>query len=146
MGDTFVMTGLREKRSALAGQIVELRRQLDQLQADIFHLDMVLRLYGEQPQDIVRSLLNLKVGDRISAHREAIVLSYIALSGFSDDGENASRCNAALALYQRDDRFLWRRIFIGAVLRLAADIGFVGFNKLAFPAPTARQLAFPRCF
>jgi hypothetical protein len=52
MGDTYVITGLREKRSALAGQIVELRRQLDKLQADIFHLDMLLRLYGEEPQDI----------------------------------------------------------------------------------------------
>ena len=52
MGDTFVISGLREKRSALAGQIVDLRRQLDKLQADIFHLDMVLRLYGEEPQDI----------------------------------------------------------------------------------------------
>ena len=36
----------------MAGQIVELRRQLDKLQADIFHLDMVLRLYGEEPADI----------------------------------------------------------------------------------------------
>src|SRR5215469_5687004 len=52
MGDTFVISGLREKRSALAGQIVELRRQLDRVQADIFHLDMVLRLYGEEPADI----------------------------------------------------------------------------------------------
>jgi hypothetical protein len=52
MGDTFIVSGLREKRSAVAGQIVELRRQLDRLQADIFHIDAVLRLYGEVPQDI----------------------------------------------------------------------------------------------
>jgi hypothetical protein len=52
MGDTFVISGLREKRSAVAGQIVELRRQLDKAQADIFHIDAVLRLYGEDPQDI----------------------------------------------------------------------------------------------
>ena len=53
MGNTFVISGLREKSgSAVAGEIVELRRQLDKLQADIFHLDMVLRLYGEEPQDI----------------------------------------------------------------------------------------------
>lgn len=52
MGDTFVISGLREKRSAVAGQIVELRRQLDKAQADIFHIDAVLRLYGEEPQDI----------------------------------------------------------------------------------------------
>jgi hypothetical protein len=51
----------------------------------------------------VRSLLNLKVGDKISAHRETIVLSYIALSGFSDDSENASllRESVAAARYLR---------------------------------------------
>ncbi len=47
-----VISGLREKRSAIAGQILELRRQLDKLQADIFHIYAVLRLYGEEPQDI----------------------------------------------------------------------------------------------
>ncbi|MBV9203701.1 MAG: hypothetical protein JOY83_28970 [Alphaproteobacteria bacterium] len=52
MGDTYVISGLREKRSAIAGQIVEFRLQLDRLQADLFHVDMVLRLYGEEPQDI----------------------------------------------------------------------------------------------
>jgi len=52
MGNTFVISGSREKRSALAGQIIDLRRQLDKAQADLFHLDMVLRLYGEEPQDI----------------------------------------------------------------------------------------------
>jgi hypothetical protein len=52
MGETFVISGLREKRSAIAGQIIDLRRQLDKLQADLFHLDMVLRLYGEEPSDI----------------------------------------------------------------------------------------------
>lgn len=46
------LPGLRQKRSALAGQIVDLRRQLDKLQADLFHVDMVLKLYGEEPSDI----------------------------------------------------------------------------------------------
>jgi len=52
MGDTFIVSGLREKRSAVAGQIVELRRQLDRLQADLFHIDAVLRLYGVEPSEI----------------------------------------------------------------------------------------------
>jgi hypothetical protein len=52
MGETFIISGLREKRSAVAGQIVELRRQLDRLQADIYHIDAVLRLYGQEPQEI----------------------------------------------------------------------------------------------
>ena len=52
MADPHVITALRSKRSAVAGEIVDLRRQLDKLQADIFHLDMVLRLYGESPEDI----------------------------------------------------------------------------------------------
>jgi hypothetical protein len=35
MGDTFLISGPREKRSAVAGQIVDLRRQVDKLQADL---------------------------------------------------------------------------------------------------------------
>jgi hypothetical protein len=52
MGDTFVISGLREKRSAVAGEIVELRVKLDRLQADLFHIDAVLRLYDVDPADI----------------------------------------------------------------------------------------------
>ena len=52
MADTFIISGLREKRSAVAGQIVELRRQLDRLQADLFHVDAVLRLYDVEPSEI----------------------------------------------------------------------------------------------
>ena len=52
MVDLHVVSALREKRSAVAGQIVELRRQLDRLQADLFHVDAVLRLYGVVPADI----------------------------------------------------------------------------------------------
>jgi hypothetical protein len=51
-GNTFVISGLRTKRSEIAGRIVDLRRELDRLQADLFHLDVVLRLYGQEPQDI----------------------------------------------------------------------------------------------
>lgn len=52
MGDAFIISGLREKRSAIAGQIVELRRQLDRLQADLFHVDAMLRLYDVEPSEI----------------------------------------------------------------------------------------------
>jgi hypothetical protein len=52
MGDTFIISGLKEKRSAVAGQIVELRNQIDRLQADLFHLDAVLKLYGLDPEEI----------------------------------------------------------------------------------------------
>lgn len=52
MGETFVISGLREKRAAVAGQIVDLRRQVDRLQADLLHLDAVLRLYGLEPAEI----------------------------------------------------------------------------------------------
>lgn len=52
MGDTFVISGLQEKRSAIAGQIVERRRELDKLQADLFHVDAVLKLYGLEPAEI----------------------------------------------------------------------------------------------
>jgi len=51
MGDTFIISGLKEKRSAVAGQIVELRSQIDRLQADLFHPDAVLKLYGLDPEE-----------------------------------------------------------------------------------------------
>jgi len=52
MGDTFVISGLREKRSATAGRIVDLRRELDRLQSDLVHIDAVLRVYGLNPEEI----------------------------------------------------------------------------------------------
>lgn len=36
----------------MAGRIVELRREAEQLQADLFHIDAVLRLYEVEPADI----------------------------------------------------------------------------------------------
>ena len=52
MGDTFIISGLREKRSAIAGQIADLFKQLDKLQADLVHVDEVLKLYGLEPSEI----------------------------------------------------------------------------------------------
>jgi hypothetical protein len=59
MGETFIprensyaVSGLRELRSAMAGRAVELRRELDKLQADLVHVDGVLRLYGLEPSEI----------------------------------------------------------------------------------------------
>lgn len=52
MSDTFVKSGLRKKRADIARQIIEARRQIDKLQTDLFHVDTVLRLFGEDPGDI----------------------------------------------------------------------------------------------
>jgi len=52
MGDTFVISGLKEKRSAVAGRIVDMRRELEKLQADLVHIDSVLRLYDIEPEEI----------------------------------------------------------------------------------------------
>jgi hypothetical protein len=52
MSDTFVKSGLREKRADIARQIIEAKRQIDKLHADLFHVDTVLRLYGEEPETI----------------------------------------------------------------------------------------------
>ena len=52
MGDTFIISGLKEKRSAVAGQIVDLRREIDKLQADLYHIDYVLKIYGIEPDEI----------------------------------------------------------------------------------------------
>jgi hypothetical protein len=52
MGDTFVVSGLREKRAAMARQIIDLQHELDRLHSDLFHIDAVLRLYDVEPGDI----------------------------------------------------------------------------------------------
>ena len=52
MGETFVISGLKEKRSAVAGRMVDLRRELDRLQGDLAALDSVLRLYDVEPSEI----------------------------------------------------------------------------------------------
>jgi hypothetical protein len=51
-GDAYIISGLRERRSAVVGQIVDLRRQVDKLQADLMHIDAVLKLYGLEPAEI----------------------------------------------------------------------------------------------
>ena len=51
-GDTYVISGLRTKRADIARQIIEAKAQIDRLQADLFHVDTVLRLYGEEPETI----------------------------------------------------------------------------------------------
>lgn len=50
--NTFIISGLKERRSAVAGRIVDLRREADKLQADLVHIDAVLRLYGLEPEEI----------------------------------------------------------------------------------------------
>jgi len=52
MGDTFIISGLKEKRAAVAGRIVDLRREADRLQADLAAVDAVLRLYEVDPSEI----------------------------------------------------------------------------------------------
>jgi hypothetical protein len=50
--NSYVESGLKELRSAMAGRAVDLRRELDRLQADPVHVDGVLRLYGLEPSEI----------------------------------------------------------------------------------------------
>lgn len=52
MGDPFIISGLQEKRSSVAGRIVELRREVEHLEGDLFHIDALLRLYEVESSDI----------------------------------------------------------------------------------------------
>ena len=52
MGDTFIISGLKERRAAITGQIADLYNQIDQLQAALVHVDGVLALYGLEPSEI----------------------------------------------------------------------------------------------
>jgi len=51
-GNTFLISGLKAKRSAMAGRIVDLRRELYRLEADLVHVDAVLRLYGLEGSEL----------------------------------------------------------------------------------------------
>jgi hypothetical protein len=50
--NTFAIADLKNKRAAAAGRIVDLRREIDKLQADLMHIDAVLKLYGLEPAEI----------------------------------------------------------------------------------------------
>lgn len=52
MGNTFLISGLRELRATIAGKVVDLRREADLLQADLHHVDAVLRMLGEDTADL----------------------------------------------------------------------------------------------
>jgi RNase P protein component len=51
-GNTFLISGLQAKRSEMAGRMIDLRREMDRLQADLVHVDAVLRLYGLEPDAV----------------------------------------------------------------------------------------------
>ncbi len=51
MGDAFIISGLKERRSAIAGEIADLYKRLDKLQADLVHVDGVLALYVRNPYE-----------------------------------------------------------------------------------------------
>ncbi|HTT83380.1 MAG TPA: hypothetical protein VMF67_07855 [Rhizomicrobium sp.] len=50
--NSFTVSGLKELRAAIAGRLVDLRRELDRLQAELVHVDGVLRLYGLEPAEV----------------------------------------------------------------------------------------------
>jgi hypothetical protein len=50
--NSFTVSGLKDLRAAIAGRMVDLRRELDRLQSDLVHVDGVLRLYGLEPAEI----------------------------------------------------------------------------------------------
>ncbi len=50
--NTFAVSALKELRASIAGRMVDLRRELDKLHADLTHVDGVLRMYGLEPAEI----------------------------------------------------------------------------------------------
>ena len=48
MGELHVISALKDKRAELAGLIDHLERQLGQHQADLIHVDAVIRLYAPE--------------------------------------------------------------------------------------------------
>jgi hypothetical protein len=50
--NAFTIAGLKDLRAAIAGRLVDLRREQDRLQAHLVHVDGVLRLYGLEPSEV----------------------------------------------------------------------------------------------
>lgn len=46
MGDTFVISGLKNKRARIAGEITQAQRLLDQRRAELAQIDAVIRMFA----------------------------------------------------------------------------------------------------
>jgi hypothetical protein len=63
MGNTYVISGLRDKRARIAGEIARAQHQVDQRRVELAQLDSVIRLffrYGELPRVIMTVLREAK--------------------------------------------------------------------------------------
>ena len=56
MTEPIAIASLKRQRAGIAGRIVELRREIDRLQADLFHVDAVLKIYGEEAEFAILEL------------------------------------------------------------------------------------------
>jgi len=89
MGDTFLISGLKQKRAAMAGRIVDLRREADKLQSELVHVDAVLSLdinVTDVHQRIADDAIELLVEERRRHHPDV------------------ARCEPQLERQARDDR------------------------------------------
>lgn len=55
MAEPHVVSALVEKRSEISGQIAELEKQINRHQADLVHIDAVLRMYGKADPEAIRA-------------------------------------------------------------------------------------------
>ena len=54
MSEFHVVSALVQKRSEISGQIGELEKQINRHQADLVHIDAVLRMYGKADPEAIR--------------------------------------------------------------------------------------------
>jgi hypothetical protein len=55
LAELHVVSALIERRSEVSGQIAELERQITRHQADLVHIDAVLRMYGKDDPEAIRA-------------------------------------------------------------------------------------------
>lgn len=55
MAELHVVSALVEKRSEISGQIAELEKRINRHQADLVHIDAVLRMYGKADPEAIRA-------------------------------------------------------------------------------------------
>ena len=54
MSEFHVVSALVQKRSEISGQIAELEKRINRHQADLVHIDAVLRMYGKADPEAIR--------------------------------------------------------------------------------------------
>jgi hypothetical protein len=138
MGQSFVISGLREKRAELAGILADLERRAAQCRHDLVHLDATLRMFAPdhdpaalRPKQVVapRSIyfqmgeVTKRIRDALREATEPLSAEAIAVTTMQDKGLDASDSKLRADFIRRILWALKRLATQGKVERVGAGLG-----------------------